>query len=119
MRPVRVPLASYVKARYGAPPPAGGFLTSLPGFLTYFLIGFGILSVLLGFVYLGSSFVANRYEFREVGDRARAGDLLPGGQVDRRDGAVPVGPRRVPAPGLHRSGLLTLLTAPVARSSVC
>ena len=62
---VRIPLASYVKGQYGAPR-AGGFFSGLPGFLKYSLIAFGVVSVLLGFVYLGSSFVASRYEFREV-----------------------------------------------------
>ena len=63
-RAVRIPLASYVKAQRGAA--GAGFFGGLPRFLKYFLILFGVVSVLLGFVYLGSSFVASRYEFREV-----------------------------------------------------
>ena len=63
-RAVRIPLASYVKAQRGAA--GGGFFGGLPRLLKYFLILFGVVSVLLGFVYLGSSFVASRYEFREV-----------------------------------------------------
>ena len=62
---VRIPLASYFKGDYGAPR-AGGFFAGVPRFLKYSLIVFGVVSVLLGFVYLGSSFVASRYEFREV-----------------------------------------------------
>ena len=62
---VRIPLPSYFKGQYGAPR-AGGFFSGLPRFLKYSLIAFAVVSVLLGFVYLGSSFVASRYEFREV-----------------------------------------------------
>ena len=62
---VRIPLASYFKGQYGAPR-AGGFFSGLPRFLKYSLIAFAVVSVLLGFIYLGSSFVASRYEFREV-----------------------------------------------------
>ena len=62
---VRIPLASYFKGQYGAPR-AGGFFSGLPRFFKYSLIAFAVVSVLLGFVYLGSSFVASRYEFREV-----------------------------------------------------
>ena len=65
LRAVRIPLASYVKGEYGAPR-AGGFFSGLPQLFKYSLIVFGVLSVLLGFLYLGSGFVANRYEFREV-----------------------------------------------------
>ena len=65
MGAVRIPLASYVKGGYGASR-AGGFFANLPGSVKYGLIGFGLLLVLLGFVYVGSSFVANRYEFRQV-----------------------------------------------------
>ena len=65
LRAVRIPLASYVKGESGAPR-AGGFFSGLPQLFTYSLIVFGVLSVLLGFLYLGSGFVANRYEFREV-----------------------------------------------------
>ena len=64
-RAVRIPLASYMTdGRPGAP--GGGFFSGIPRFLKYFLILFGVVSVVLGFVYLGSSLVANRYEFREV-----------------------------------------------------
>ena len=65
MRAVRIPLGSYVKGDSGAAG-AGGFFAGVPRFLKYSLIAFGVFSVLLGFVYLGSSFVASRYEFREV-----------------------------------------------------
>ena len=54
-----------MKGQYGAPA-AGGFFSSLPSFLKYGLIAFTVLMVLLTFVYVGSSFVASRYEFREV-----------------------------------------------------
>ena len=66
MGAVRVPLASYVKGQHGPPAAAGGFFSGLPGFVKYGMVAFGVLAALLGFVYLGSSFVANRYEFREV-----------------------------------------------------
>ena len=65
MRAVRIPLGSYFKGDYGAAG-VGGFFSGAPRVLKYLLIGFTVLSVLLGFVYLGSSFVADRYEFREV-----------------------------------------------------
>ena len=65
MRAVRIPLASYVTdGRPGVS--GGGFFSGIPRFLKYFLILFGVVSVVLGFVYLGSSLVASRYEFREV-----------------------------------------------------
>ena len=67
-RAVRIPVASYVRGEHGQQPPAArsGFFSGVPRFLKYGLIVFCVISVLLGFVYLGSSFVANRYEFREV-----------------------------------------------------
>ena len=63
-RAVRIPLASYIKAQKAGA--GAGFFGGLPRLLKYFLILFGVVSILLGFVYLGSSLVASRYEFREV-----------------------------------------------------
>ena len=66
MGPVRIPLASYVKGQHVPLGAGGGFFSGLPGFVKYGMVAFSVLVVLLGFLYLGSSFVANRYEFREV-----------------------------------------------------
>ena len=96
---VRIPLASYFKGQYGAPR-AGGFFSGLPRFLKYSLIAFGVVSVLLGFVYLGSSFVASRYEFREASGAARKGRGGPESDEHRSaDGGVGRGVPGVPAPG--------------------
>ena len=63
LRAVRIPLASYVKGESGAPR-AGGFFSGLPQLFKYSLIVFGVLSVLLGFLYLGSGLVANSVDPR-------------------------------------------------------
>ena len=58
---VRVPLAGYGESSGSA-----GFFARMPAAARYFLIGLGIVVVLCGLAYLGSSAVANRYYFQEV-----------------------------------------------------
>ena len=53
-----MPLASYVSGQYGSA--GGGLLSGLSRIVKYGLIGFMVVSVILVFVYLGSSFVATR-----------------------------------------------------------
>ncbi len=59
---VRVPLAGYGGSSAGG----AGFLARMPAAVRYFMIGLGIVVVLCGLAYLGSSAVANRYYFQEV-----------------------------------------------------
>ena len=64
-RQARVPVASYMSERA----PRIGFaavFAAMPAFMRYFLIAFSVVSVCLGFAYLGSTVVASRYAFSEV-----------------------------------------------------
>ena len=99
---VRVPLAGYGESAAGA-----GFLARMPAAVRYFMIGLGIVVVLCGLAYLGSSAVANRYYFQEV-------SIAPGRsvfyRVDRWSGEMAptcaFSPIRLPCPVLARRPML-------------
>lgn len=64
-RTARLPIASYTSRSK----PAMGFaavFAAMPAPVRYFLVFFAVLSVCLGFAYLGSTVVASRYVFSEV-----------------------------------------------------
>ena len=63
MRAVQVPLASYVQQARGA---ASGLFGTGSRFFRVALTGFAVLLIVALFGFLGSSLMANRYQFHEV-----------------------------------------------------